>query len=309
MHPTTLAKHNTAEFLHASVFSSSTEFHYIETYYHDNTLSFPILMHKHSFYEINIIVRGSGYHYISNQCFEANAGSVYVIPPNFEHGYYTDNAEDYKIFHILLSSLFMERYKMELHSLPGFTTLFEIEPNLRADSFESLFLTLEDAELDGLISIFDEMSLINENKSAESDVKLLGHTLYLIPIFCRLILNSHSKIIENKHKYNNADAAAIIKTMEYMNKRFYEKIRIEDLTKIASMSRASYLRSFKQLTKQTPMEYLTHIRIEQATTMLLSDVSITRIAQDCGFYDSSHFTRCFIKLKKANPLAYKKANT
>ncbi len=198
---------------------------------------------------------------------------------------------------------------MELHSLPGFATLFEIEPNLRADAFSPFFLTLTEDELRELSVTFKEIEQLNKVDTVENNVKLIAKILYLIPVFCRSILNNHTKIIENRHNYNHADATAIIKTMEYINEHYYEKILIDDLAKQANMSRSSYLRSFKQLTKQSPIEYVTHIRIEHAASMLLSDASITRVAQDCGFYDSSHFTRCFMKLKNTTPLAYKKANS
>lgn len=41
-------------------------------YYHDN--EFPLLMHKHDFYELNIIVEGNGLHYIKDKNFPVSPG-------------------------------------------------------------------------------------------------------------------------------------------------------------------------------------------------------------------------------------------
>ena len=68
------------------IFKDYKNFFLCSAYYHDKSQIFPILMHQHSFYEINIITRGSGWHYIENQCIEAKLGSVFVISPNIKHG-------------------------------------------------------------------------------------------------------------------------------------------------------------------------------------------------------------------------------
>ena len=38
-------------------------------------------MHMQEFFEINIITRGSGRHYIEDNCIETRVGDVFIIPP------------------------------------------------------------------------------------------------------------------------------------------------------------------------------------------------------------------------------------
>lgn len=131
----------------------------------------------------------------------------------------------------------------------------------------------------------------------------IAKSIYLIGVFSQLIYNTHN----DKHNlHKNTDSVAIIHTMEYMRNKFYEKIPIEKLAKIAKMSRATYLRQFKSICKCTPLQYLTDIRIAKAAELLQSDnKSVTEIAQDCGFFDCSHFTRLFTRSKGITPSAYK----
>ncbi len=42
------------------IFKDNRNFFLCSAYYHDKSQIFPILMHQHSFYEINIVTRGSG---------------------------------------------------------------------------------------------------------------------------------------------------------------------------------------------------------------------------------------------------------
>lgn len=115
MHPTTLPDSgNTHDpydigfYTNQFIFKDYPKYFICNAYFHDDAQLFPILMHNHSFYEINIVTSGSGWHYIENQCIKAKLGSVFVIPPNVRHGYYTEDPHSFKIFHILLSSYFME---------------------------------------------------------------------------------------------------------------------------------------------------------------------------------------------------------
>lgn len=55
-------------------------------YFHKKD-DFPINMHAHSFYEINIVVSGYGRHYIEGTNCRAEAGNVFAIPPKVRHGY------------------------------------------------------------------------------------------------------------------------------------------------------------------------------------------------------------------------------
>ena len=54
-------------------------------YFHKN--DFPIQMHSHEFYEINIIAEGTGRHYIENNSYPITSGDFFIIPPNVRHGY------------------------------------------------------------------------------------------------------------------------------------------------------------------------------------------------------------------------------
>ncbi|MBQ8428259.1 MAG: AraC family ligand binding domain-containing protein, partial [Clostridia bacterium] len=75
-------------------------------YFHEN--DFPLYMHAHSFYEINVITKGEGIHYIGENSIPTKSGDVFVIPPNFKHGY--EDTKNLVIFHIVLSNAFLEKY-------------------------------------------------------------------------------------------------------------------------------------------------------------------------------------------------------
>ena len=67
-----------------------------------------------------------------------------------------------------------------------------------------------------------------------------------------------------------------------------------------------FCRLFKQYTGKTPIEYLNNYRIEQAAKLLIeTNDSITDIAFDCGFENTSYFIRKFKAQKSATPKQYR----
>lgn len=69
-----------------------------------------------------------------------------------------------------------------------------------------------------------------------------------------------------------------------------------------------FRRCFKSVTGMTPLSYLTTLRINQAKTLLgqNSFISVTTVADNCGFKDSFYFSTCFKKHTGLSPSEYKK---
>ncbi len=80
-------------------------------------------MHRHSFYEISILLQGEGRHYIEDRIYPAKRGCVFTVPPNIRHGYYSE--QGIILYNFLLSRTFFDRYREEIHCLPGSSVLFE----------------------------------------------------------------------------------------------------------------------------------------------------------------------------------------
>lgn len=308
MHPSMLPKHKMPLYLDSYFFSNDAEFDYIRAYYHDKELGFPINMHKHNFYEINIIYKGFGYHYIDNQCIEAKEKSVFIIPPNVYHGYYTEDEDNFVVLHVIIHSSFFIKYHDELNNLAGFPFLFEIEPNLRRINQEQFFITLNRKQSDALKPYFSKIvkdHLTNDFSTSER-LERIGVVLSLIGHLSDYFIQSHASLIESKEKTKEVGSAFIIETLNYINANYTEKITIEELSKIALMSRASYIRHFEAINGISVNQYITKKRIKEACIMLVkTDDSVTEIAQKCGFYDSSHFSKIFYKIKKRTPKEYR----
>ena len=303
MIPSILPQHKEQIYTSEMMFNESIPFDCVRGFIHTKKEEFTIGMHEHNFYEINIIKNGKGFHYIRNKRMTAKKGDVFIIPPKVTHGYYTENPASFEIIHILIHSFYINKFKDELRSLNGFRVLFEIEPNIRFNSSEKLFLRLTPnqlKELTPLINILTNPIV----KDAHDAIDRMGILTSFISSLSKIYMYNN-KIREVQSKKLNS--TYIIETMNYMMNNFKEKIEITELAKIAKMSVSTYQRHFKKITNSTPIEYLTSIRLREGKYLLShTDLTIVEIAIECGFYDSSHFVRFFKEKYNCTPLMYKK---
>jgi AraC-like DNA-binding protein len=93
--------------------------------------------------------------------------------------------------------------------------------------------------------------------------------------------------------------------LEYTYANFDEHIRIEDVARIANLTKESFCRYFKTQVNKTFVEFLTEYRISRACQMIRSGgKSIKEIGYACGFDSLSNFYYQFKKIMKLSPLEF-----
>lgn len=100
----------------------------------------------------------------------------------------------------------------------------------------------------------------------------------------------------------------IIEAQEWLRENFQQSITIEQLAQQVNLSNRSLNRRFKQALGITGNEYLQTVRIDNAKELLrTSNISISEVADQSGFQDSSYFCARFKQTMGQTPLAYRKA--
>ncbi len=95
-------------------------------------------------------------------------------------------------------------------------------------------------------------------------------------------------------------------TLSFISNNFRDQISVAGLAAKARMSERSFFRHFKTVTGYTPNDYLARIRLKYASEQLLfSSKSITEIALETGFYDSSDLCRKFKKVYNVSPRRFR----
>lgn len=78
-----------------------------------------------------------------------------------------------------------------------------------------------------------------------------------------------------------------------MRRNFDQPLSVPELAAQAALSPSHYLRVFRRYTGQTPLAFLTDIRLEEAALLLRQGGTVTETALRVGIPHVSHFIRQF----------------
>jgi AraC family transcriptional regulator len=99
----------------------------------------------------------------------------------------------------------------------------------------------------------------------------------------------------------------LMQAIEYMNDHLDENVSLASIAAELHMSQYYFCRLFKQSTGMTPHQYLIQQRIERAKQLLrLPELTITQIAQECGFANPSHLAKYFRLHTGVSPQQFRK---
>ncbi len=94
---------------------------------------------------------------------------------------------------------------------------------------------------------------------------------------------------------------------EIMENNFSYNLTLEAYAKMTNRSISSFKRDFQSIYKTTPGKWVIQKKIEHAQKLLLQTKdSVASISFDCGFENSTHFSRIFRQKTGFTPIEYRK---
>ena len=254
--------------------------------------------HEQAFYEINIITKGEGYHALGNQLLEAKRGDVFIVPPYQRHAFV--GGDGFNCYHFMVSPHYLQKNLHMLITLPNFFTLFEIGPIMSMHNGHFARLTLTDGQLSKVISTLD---LIQQADWSEIGCSIYNECVATMAIV--LLCESY----ESQDVKKNPDEF-FAESITVIMQRFNEKLTIDELSAIAGLSRTAYIEKFKKITGMSPRQFILRQRIQMAKRLLsTTEKTVAKIADEVGFFDTSHFVKAFTSMCGMTPLKYRETHT
>lgn len=259
--------------------------------------------HWHKEWELIRIIKGSFTIHADDQEFTAHAGDCLLLRDSMLHGGTpSDCVYDCLVFDLhslfrsfeLIKKYLRPIYRMEI--LPDILYKYEESPSiytLVSELMEANAAAMQDTS--SAFPLSDCHELIT--------VSCLGN------LFAR-ILQSGCYTTNQKEAIHSAHRIGQIKSvLEYIEQQYQSEITLDALAEVAGMNPKYFCRIFKEITQQTPMDYVIFFRIEQAAKLLsTTDLSVIETGLECGFNDCSYFIRTFKRLKNMTPNQYRKNN-
>ncbi|MDD5687369.1 MAG: AraC family transcriptional regulator [Elusimicrobia bacterium] len=198
---------------------------------------------------------------------------------------------------LIKGSICVKISKKDIHASPGDVLLYPAGLNHRERLTSTtpaeiiVFAWKEKRKLEVPILTHDISKRIRllakwayEERKTSSPYKSILQGKIFEVILAELIKNSKSK---EPH-------TIIDKVRSFMKEHLKEHLTLENLAKHAGMSKYHFLKKYKKLTGQTPMDDLRIIRVETAKDMIFStDLSLKTISKGVGFANEHHLSRIF----------------
>ena len=122
-----------------------------------------------------------------------------------------------------------------------------------------------------------------------------------------LLISTHpaSSAVPSEKAHRNDER--IKGMMQFIQANFSQELTISDIAASATLSVSECLRCFRATIGTTPIQYLKQYRIQKAAQLLLgSQEKVADIGAQCGFQDTSYFTKSFREAKGVTPSQFRK---
>lgn len=126
--------------------------------------------------------------------------------------------------------------------------------------------------------------------------------LYIAKITELLLTLARNTQLSGKRPIDTKTRTLLEEVRKTVLSRYAEGWEVEDMAKLACMSRSAFYDTYKQLFGISPKQDLISCRIEHAKFMLLGrEHSVEQVAQLCGYTNTCHFVRQFKAQTGATP--------
>ncbi len=229
-------------------------------------------------YLIHLVVSGKGSYTVDGYTYHLKAGDMFIIKPSQLVTYCANKDDPWEYFWVGYNGTYAQKVTTNL----PFT-----ENNLA-------FSPTNFNECKNLIyQIYS-----NSGNTITNTTAMIG---YLYLLFSEL--SKEVKIIEA----NNPDiqSSYVIDAIKYIQFNYSSDINVNDIAAAVGISRSHLYRVFISSLNQSPIDYLTEYRINEACSLLKNThLSISEIAISVGFFDQFYFSRVFKKIMQTPPSKY-----
>ena len=239
--------------------------------------------HSHPAYMFVISYDNETEVYIDNKKLQPYPNTIFCLSPEIQH-HEVQNYLPPKYCAIFIQKEFFQAQ----------CTYYTKEPIY----FNGDIVEIKSSKLDTQIKEFINETY-NEHPSKES--VLTNIALLLTHEIIRNVLNY------TPHSIQLSENIILNRAIAFINTHYSQNITIEALANLSQLSSSHFSKLFSDSMQISPMTYLKRIRLQNAKKMLLSNqLSITQVAQQCGFNSSAYFSKLFKESFNETPKEFMK---
>ena len=257
----------------------------------------PYPLHTHTFAELVIITAGTGMHRVEDLLVPITAGDVFVILGDRAHGY--EELDQLHLVNIPFDPALLNAPRWDLGQLPGFHAMFTLEPRWRAQGESEGHLRLDAGRLDRVLQLVSRIE--SELRAGEA-----GHGYMAANDFLRIV-GELSRWYSGASHPGARRLGRIGSALGYLEDHLTSDVRLDKLVTLSGLSVSSLNRAFNRAVGLSPAAYHIRLRMRRGAELLrTTDLTVTEIADRCGYDDTNYFSRLFRKTMGVSPREYRR---
>ncbi len=233
--------------------------------------------HKHDYFEICLVLGGSGNYHHGGRTFELSAGTVFLAEPGVVHEITSFTTRDLHLYFVTLT----------LHSLDA--------PSAgQPDEIVNSFLSARQVTSRGHERLALYLPLLAEGSqgaefASKQVLKLM--TLEMLNSLCEQPISGEERREEDE----------IARAFEFIDRNLDRRLPVNEIAGHLGLSERSLRRRFREKMGSTIVEEINHRRMRRAAHRLLMGFGVQEVADFIGVADPAQFTRSFTRAFGVSP--------
>lgn len=252
--------------------------------------------HYHPYYEIGYLASGTRCMTVDHSLYHMQKGDLIFISSKQLHKGFPE--EHHPVAVEWINLYFTEEY------LAPFIPL--ISKAGSKELFHDHIISLPASLITYVENLFQRMIIEYNGIDELSELAFLTYFRELITLLIREKRKAPVSVSTAGLDKNDEWAKDAVRYLYY---HYSDELTLEEVASRYGMSKSYFSKRFKLLTGFGYKEYLTNVRLKEASHLLLTtDKNITEIALACGFSDSNYFGDAFRKANGVSPHKYRRYN-
>ncbi|MBB3700195.1 helix-turn-helix domain-containing protein [Flammeovirga yaeyamensis] len=243
--------------------------------------------HKHNFFEIVYIEKGSGYQCINDHEFEYKEGNIFLLPPLDCHSFKIKETTRFMFIR------FTDHYFMNSDGKTDYNRWFE--------QISYIIAHYNKVAGDIISSESERQFLIqNLNMIYRESLKTDVYSKSIINSILVTVLELLGRNIEEKYlKETQISDSKFTEILRFINQNITntEQLKIPYLAEKFNVSKTYFSEYFKKNAQMSLVDYIIKAKLRIVETKIKhTDLSLKEIAYQLNFTDSSHLSKSFKKM-------------
>lgn len=159
--------------------------------------------------------------------------------------------------------------------------------------------------VDGKQTVYRAGSLFCILPDTAHGIETLGSTAYTMISICIPVKQMSASYEDKKINQHSNNTGSIQQLKQMITSAPEQILSVEQMAARICVSPYHMIRQFRAACGLTPHQFQIQCRVRKAQRLLKEGRSVTEAAYAAGFCDQSHFDRCFGKIVRLTPSAYR----